>query len=434
MKLVQWNSFLENREHIDLTLNHLFRQESGKMVAVLVKIFGTENIELAEDVVQDALVKALETWKFRGMPDNPRAWLYRTAKNKAIDIVRRNKYSQIIDFSDPEKQLLTSGYTLHTTMDNYWQEQHIKDDFLGMMFACCHPDISQENQITFILKSLCGFSTKEVAKSFLSNEDTISKRLYRTKEYFRKHKIRPVIPASEEISPRTTTVLNAIYLMFNEGYNSTNADQLIRKDLISQAMLLCKSLLSVERTQLPEVYALMALMCFHAARVDSRLTEEGELILLTKQDRTKWDTELINSGEEYLNQAAFGDVLTTYHIEAAIAHQHCSAKQYIDTNWEMILQYYELLLKIANDPIVFLNRCLVILELKGPEDALLALGKVKDDKLLKKYYLYHATLGEIHERLEEKSKAIEYYQKAIQLTQSKQEKQFLKDKIKRVLN
>lgn len=425
---------MENRDHIDHTLNHLFRQESGKMVSVLIKIFGIENIELAEDVVQDALVKALETWKFRGMPDNPRAWLYRTAKNKAIDIIRHNKHSRVIDFSDPEKQLLISGYTLTTTMDNYWQEQHIKDDFLGMMYACCHPDISQENQITFILKSLCGFSTKEVARSFLCNEDTISKRLYRTKEYFRKRKIRPVIPTSDEINPRTRTVLSAIYLMFNEGYNSTHADQLIRKDLISQAMFLCKSLLSEKRTQLPEVYALMGLMCFHASRINSRLTEEGRLILLSKQDRTTWDVELIQSGEQYLNKAAFGDELSTYHLEAAIAHQHCCAKQYADTNWNMILEYYELLLKIANDPIVFLNRCLVILELKGPKEALTALENVKNNKLLEKYYLYHATLGEIYQRLEDNSKAATYYQKAIQLTQSKQERQFLKDKIARILN
>lgn len=423
---------MENRDHIDHTLNHLFRQESGKMVAVLIKIFGTENIELAEDVVQDALVKAIETWKFRRIPDNPRAWLYRTAKNKAIDIIRRNKHSSIIDFSDPEKQLLTSGYTLTTTMDTYWQEQYIKDDFLGMMYACCHPDTSQENQITFILKVLCGFSTKEVARSFLTSEDTISKRLYRTKEYFRKHRIRPEIPTANEINLRTKTVLSAIYLMFNEGYNSTHADQLIRKDLISQAMFLCRSLLSEKRTQLPEVYALMGLMCFHASRINSRLTEEGRLILLSKQDRTTWDAELIRSGEQYLNQAAFGGELSTYHLEAAIAYQHCCAKQYVDTNWKTILEYYELLLKIANDPIVFLNRCLVILELRGPKEAIAALENVKNDKLLEKYYVYHATLGEIYQRLEDNNTATTYYQKAIQLTQSKQEKQFLKDKIARM--
>ncbi len=420
---------MECRDHIDNTLNHLFRQESGKMVAVLIKIFGTENIEMAEDVVQDALVSALETWKFRGIPDNPKAWLYRTARNKAIDIIRRKKYSSTIDFSDPQKQLLTSGYTLNLTMNNFWEEKHIQDDFLGMMYACCHPDISQENQITFILKSLCGFSTKEVAKSFLTSEDTISKRLYRTKEYFRKHKIRPEIPPENEIVPRTEAVLSAIYLMFNEGYNSTHADQLIRKDLIGQAMLLCRSLLSVERTQLPEVYSLMSLMCFHAARVNSRVTQDGSLVLLSQQDRAKWDKNLIRSGEDYLNKASFGDRLTTYHVEAAIAYEHCRAKYYQKTDWNKILEYYNLLLNLAEDPIVSLNKALVILELKGPKETLKVLEKLKENKVLKNYYLYHATLGEVYSRLSNKKLSQLHYQKALDLTQSKAEKQFLKDKI-----
>jgi len=420
---------LENNKNIDQTLNHLFREESGKMVSVLIKIFGTENIEMAEDVVQDALVKALETWKYNGMPDNPRAWLYRTAKNKAIDVIRRNKHSKLIDFSDPQKQLLTSGYTLETTMDNYWNEDGIKDDFLGMMYACCHPEISQENQITFILKSLCGFSTKEVAKSFLTSPDTISKRLYRTKEYFRKNRISLQIPTNKQIEERTHTVLSAIYLLFNEGYNSTHADQLIRKDLIGQAMLLCKSLLSNKRTKLPEVYALMALMCFHSARLASRITREGELILLSKQDRTSWDKVLIQTGEKYLNHAAFGNNLTTYHLEAAIAFQHCAAQQYEDTNWKEILMYYDLLLEIADDPIVFLNRCLVILEYEGPKEALIVLKTMKNTSMLDKYYVYHATLGEIYKRLLNTNLSIKHYERAIKLTQSKQEQQFLKDKI-----
>ncbi|WP_299245497.1 sigma-70 family RNA polymerase sigma factor [uncultured Aquimarina sp.] len=425
---------MESEDHIDNTINHLFRQESGKMVAVLIKIFGTENIELAEDVVQDALVSALETWKYRGMPDNPRAWLYRTARNKAIDIIRRKKHSKTIDFSDPERKLLTSEYTLANTMKDFWKEQHIQDDFLAMMYACCHPDISQENQITFILKSLCGFSTKEVAKSFLTAEDTISKRLYRTKEYFRKNKIRPAIPFPEEIGTRTSAVLSAIYLMFNEGYNSTHDDQLIRKDLISQAMWLCKSLLDSAHTQLPEVYALMSLMCFHTARVDSRITEQGALILLPDQDRSTWNTELIRLGGNYLNQAAFGDTLTTYHLEAAIAYQHCTASNYKDTNWKEILKYYDLLLHIDNDPIVSLNRCLILLELHGPEEALEAIKEFKDHKILDKYYLYHAILGEIHERLIQLNTAVEHYQQAIQLTQSKPEQNCLQQKIARILN
>ena len=404
------------------------------MVSVLTRIFGAENIEMAEDVVQDALVSALESWKFRGVPDNPRAWLYKTAKNKAIDLIRRNKHSETIDFSDPEKQLLTSEYTLATKMNSYWQEHHIQNDFLGMMYACCDPKISQENQVTFILKSLCGFSTKEVAKSFLTSEDTISKRLYRTKEYFRKNKIRLEIPTREKIPARTQAVLSAIYLLFNEGYNSTNSDELIRKDLINQALHLCKSLLDNEKTQTSHAYALMALMCFHTARVESRISPQGELIQLAKQDRTIWNKELINNGINYLYRSGFRKTISSYHIEAAIAYQHCAAKSYQETDWAAILDYYDMLLAIAQDPIVALNRCLVILEIKGAQEAYRAIGQLKGNNILKKYYLYYASLGAIQQRLELQNEAISNYRKALELTQSKQEQKFLKDKIEQMLS
>lgn len=398
------------------------------MVAVLVKIFGTEHLQLAEDVLQDALVSALETWKFNGLPDNPRAWLYRTARNKAIDIIRRNKHSQTFDFTEPQHQLLTSEYTLTSTMNSFWEDDSIKDDFLGMMYACCHPSLSAENQVTFILKSLCGFTTKEVAKAFVTSEDTVSKRLYRTKEFFRKEKIKPVIPQADEILDRTKTVLSAIYLVFNEGYNSTHSDSLIREDLIAQAMGLCRSMLESKRTQLPEVYALMALMCYHAARVDSRLTTDGELILLSKQDRSKWNKELILKGNQYLNKSAFGDRFSVYHAEAAIAYQHCAATTYEETDWKMILNCYNHMYSITGDPVIWLNRCLVILEMDGPQKALDYLQQA-DNKRLKKYYLYPAILGEIYQRLGQNLKALHYYTEAIDLTQSKTEIKFLKDKI-----
>ena len=404
------------------------------MVAVLVNVFGTEHVQMAEDVVQDALVSALETWKIKGLPENPRAWLYRTAKNKAIDIVRRNKFSQTFDFSDPEHQLLTSEYTLSRTMDQFWEEHEIKDDFLGMMFACCHPEISPENQITFILKSLCGFSTREVAKAFLTSEDTISKRLYRTKEYFRRHKVRLQIPGPKAIANRTDAVLSAIYLVFNEGYSATHKDQLIREDVISQAMLLCKSLLDNPKTQLPQSYALMALMCFHAARIEGRLTREGELILLNQQDRSCWNEELIQKGNDLLNRAAFGDSVSPYHLEAAIAYEHCTAPTYNQTNWEAILQYYNHWLSISFDPVVYLNRCLVLLEFKGPRSAWEAMNEIQDHQKMQNYYLYHAALGEILDRLGRKAEAVQFLETAAKLTQSAPEKRFLKEKIASICN
>src|SRR6185436_11050951 len=255
--------------------DHLFRHESGKMVSVLTKIFGTENLETAEDVVQQTFIDAINVWKLKGIPGNPSAWLFRVAKNKAIDVIRRNKHSVQYDFSDNERKLLTSEYSLAATMENLWKEELVKDDMLRMMFACCHPGISEENQITLILKTLCGFSTAEIAKAFLTSEETVSKRLYRTKEFFREQKIKLIIPSVDELKSRTDAVLNSIYLLFNEGYSSTHSDELIRKDLISEAMLLCKMLTENSNTQLPETFALMALMCFHASRSNSRLTSEG---------------------------------------------------------------------------------------------------------------------------------------------------------------
>ncbi|MES1224221.1 MAG: sigma-70 family RNA polymerase sigma factor, partial [Bacteroidota bacterium] len=326
---------------INKLTDHLFRHESGKMVAVLTKIFGIQNLETAEDVVQQTFIDAIRVWKLKGIPDNPSGWLFRVAKNKAIDNIRRNKHSVQYDFNDNERKLLTSEYTLVTTMENLWNPGTIKDDQLRMMFTCCHPGISPENQVTLILKTLCGFSTVEIAKAFLTSEDTVSKRLYRTKEFFRDHKVAFKIPTVDEIKTRTDAVLSSIYLLFNEGYNSTEKKELIRKDLIEEAMLLGKLLTENKATQLPEVFALMALMCFHSARVDSRLTAAGEIILLPYQDRSKWNQELISLGNEYMNRAAFGNTISTYHLEAAIAYEHCIAESFDKTNWQLILEWYD---------------------------------------------------------------------------------------------
>ena len=423
-----------SNEPVQQLADHLFRNESKKMVSVLTKIFGIENLETAEDVVQDTLLQAMNVWKLKGIPDNPSAWLFRVAKNKAIDIIRRGKHSVQFDFSDNEKILLTSEYTLNTAMETFWKEEFIKDDLLRMMFACCHPGISKENQITLMLKTLCGFSTAEIAKAFITSEETVSKRLYRTKEFFRQHKVKLVIPSADEIKNRTDSVLNTIYLLFNEGYNSTNSEELIRKDVIAEAMMLCKLLTENSHTQQPEVFALMALMCFHSSRSDSRLTTEGEIILLPMQDRKKWDTKLIDEGNEYMNKAAFGDTVSPYHIEAAIAYEHCSAKLFKDTNWERILEYYKWLCKISPSPINELNKTIAVMELYGAPEALYELQSINDKKKLGSYYLYHSVLGEIYSRINNLKSAKQHFETAIQLTHSETERKMLKNKILVLMN
>ena len=404
------------------------------MASVLTKIFGAENLEIAEDVVQQTFIDAMSAWKLKGLPDNPSAWLFRVAKNKAIDIIRRNKYSVQYDFSHEERMLLTSEYTLVSAMENLWKEELVKDDLVRMMFTCCHPKISKDSQITLILKILCGFSTAEIAKTFLTKEDAVSKRLYRAKEFFREAKIQFVLPSVDEVKNRTNSVLNAIYLLFNEGYNSTNAEQLIRNDLIKEAMVLCKALTENQYTQLPETYALMALMCFHAARSESRLTSEGEIILLPEQDRKKWNADLISKGNEYMNKAAFGTEISAYHLEAAIAFEHCTAGSFGATNWKKILELYDWLCKISSSPISELNKAVVVMQVHGPEKAMEALDLISDKEKLTSFYLYYSLVGEIHCRLGNPVQAKKYFEKAIELTQSETEKKILRGKIASLLH
>ncbi|MEP7168119.1 MAG: DUF6596 domain-containing protein, partial [Bacteroidota bacterium] len=377
---------------------------------------------------------ALHVWKLKGVPDNPSAWLFRVAKNKAIDIIRRNKHSVQYDFSDNERKLLTSEYTLAFTMDNLFSETLVKDDLLRMMFTCCHPEISEENQITLILKTLCGFSTAEIAKAFLTSEDTVSKRLYRTKEFFRQQKIKLEIPSVDELKSRTEAVLNSIYLLFNEGYNSTHSEELIRKDLIAEAMMLCKLLTENKNTQQPETFALMALMCFHSSRSDSRLSSEGEIILLPYQDRSKWNVNLISDGNEYMNKAAFGNSLSAYHLEAAIAFEHCSAESFSKTNWKRILELYEWLCKISSSPVSELNKAVAVMQVHGASAALTSLENIKDKKKIETFYLFHSLMGELNSRLNNLIEAKKYFEKAIQLTQSETEKKMLNEKIIALLN
>jgi RNA polymerase sigma factor (sigma-70 family) len=414
--------------NINKLSDDLFRHEAGKMVAVLTKIFGTENLDLAEDVVQDTFVNAMQVWALKGVPDNPSAWLFQAARNKAIDVLRRNKFSKQIDFSDPERILLQSEYTLTTALEKLWREEEIQDDLLRMMFACCHPEISEENQITLILKTLCGFSTGEIAKAFLTSEDTVSKRLYRTKNFFRERKIKPRFPDAGQLRSSTEAVLRTIYLIFNEGYNATHTSELIRKDLLDQAMYLCRLLAGNKNTGLPEVYAAMALMCFHLARINSRIDEQGEIILLAQQDRSKWSRQLIAEGNDFLNKAAFGDSISSYHAEAAIAYEHCIAATFQQTNWHNILSYYDLLAAIHPTSVVMLHRLTVIYKVFGAAKTLEEIENAVYKKDWEKNYLYYALLGDVYADMAP-NKAKECYEMSYQMTRSEAEKKLLLKKI-----
>jgi RNA polymerase sigma factor (sigma-70 family) len=413
---------------ISVLTDHLFRTESKKMVAVLTKIFGTNNIQMAEDVVQDTLIQAINTWKLKGIPDQPKAWLYRVAKNKAIDILRKNKYAVNHDFTSQDA-LLKSEYTLQNAVDQYWNESVLEDHLLQMMFACCHPGLSVENQITLILKSLCSFSTSEAAKALLTNEETISKRLYRTKEFFKEHKIKLEPPLAEEIESKLEIVLKTIYLVFNEGYNSTHNERLIRIELMEEAMSLCKILIHHPLSQTPRSYALMALMCFHYARNQSRTNADGEIVLLEDQDRGQWSQEWITIAQGYLSLASTGNSVSQYHLEACIAYEHCIAKEFNLTNWEAILHYYRVLLQINASPIIFINYAAALFKGVGPKEALLILNQYQDQQKLTGNYIYHSLLGEIHKQLNDIEAAHKSFTKAVSLTQSDIEKKLMTKKI-----
>jgi RNA polymerase sigma-70 factor (ECF subfamily) len=424
---------LNEPANIEKLTEHLFRHESGKMVAVLTKIFGTENLQTAEDVVQDTLLQALQVWKFRGIPDHPAAWLFRVAKNKAIDRVRRNKHSVAFDFSDADKILLTSEYTVNAAMEKLWRSELVSDDQLNMMFACCHPGISAENQITLILKTLCGFSTAEIASAFLTSEETISKRLYRTKEFFRKEKIRPALPPAHELLPRTHSVLNAVYLLFNEGYYSVSAEEILRIDLMDEALMLGKLIAGNPRTRLPENFALLALMCFHYARNKSRVTSEGSIILLHEQDRSQWDQSLIAQGNEWMNQSAFGQRLTTYHLEAAIAYEHCAAHSFEETNWPQILRYYNALLQITTSPVVMLNRVIAVMMVNGAAEADRLLSEMPANNKADRGFFYCCVKAEVLSRLNRNGEALQYYREAETLARNAHEKKLLEAKVSRLM-
>jgi RNA polymerase sigma-70 factor (ECF subfamily) len=413
---------------IEQTVDHLFRHEWGKLVTVLTKLFGPQNLQLAEDVVQDTLLKALNNWKINGLPENPSGWLFTAARNKAVDTLR--KQQRQLQYAKAITPLLQSEYTLLPTVNEMVNTSSIQDDQLRMMFVCCHPSLSAEAQVAIILKTLCGFSVAEIAKAFVSNYDTIEKRLYRARQALRENEVAFDLPVTAELDPRLENVLTAVYLLFNEGYNSTAHETLIRKDLMQEAIRLCELICSSTLVSHSQAYALLSLMCFTASRNDARLDAAGNILLLKQQDRTKWNKALISKAISYLEQSAStGETICKYHIEAGIAFEHAKAASYADTNWENILHYYNLLYQLFPTPVIALNRAVVIAEMYGAEKGIHAIGLIKDIATIKKYYLLPATLGELHWQLKQYDKAEQYFKEAMELTQSAAEKKLLQQKI-----
>lgn len=382
---------------------------------------------MAEDVVQDTLVKALNTWKINGLPQNPSAWLFTAARNKSIDLLRQQKRKDA--FSKNMVPLLQSEYTLVPTVQDTINTHTIDDDQLRMMFVCCHPSLSSGAQVSLILKTLCGFNVAEIARAFVTNSDNIEKRLYRARQSFRDNAVSFELPPDEELQSRLDNVLMAVYLLFNEGYNSTQHEDLVRVDLMYEAMRLCELMCRSIKIKHYGAHALMALICFTASRNDARTDSDGNILLLKEQDRTKWNRALIEKGIHYLKESSDAESISKYHFEAVIAYEHAISPGYTSTNWKNILHYYNLLLQYSPSPVVELNRAIVIAELHGPAACIEAINSISQISSLKKYYLLPATLGEMHRRLGEYDTANSYFEEAISLTQSASEKKLLQQKI-----
>ena len=376
-------------------VEHLFRHEAGKMVATLTGIFGIEHLTLAEDVVQEALARALQTWPFYGVPRNPAAWLMQTARNRALDVVRREnnfraKEPDIIRLMDGENPAPDAIIL---------SEQEIADDRLRMMFVCCHPQIPAEAQVALALKTLCGFSPAEIAKAYLTTEAAIAKRLMRAKQKIRDARIAFEIPAGGELARWLDGVLQSLCLLINEGYNASAGDKLVREDICAEAIRLTGLLSEHPAGNQPKTHALLALMLLNAARTPARVDGEGNLLRLQEQDRTRWDQPLIARGLFHLAQSAAGGEFSEYHLQAGISACHCAARDYASTDWRQILSLYDRLLALDGSPVVALNRAVVLAEVNGPQAGIEAVEAIPNLKSLGSYYLLHAVLGDFELQL-----------------------------------
>lgn len=403
--------------------DHLFRRESGRLVSTLTRIFGVERLQLAEDVVQEALVRAMQTWPYHGVPDNPAAWLTQTAKNLALDVVRREKRFQE---KEPGIVATIERWSVGTQEQRTPRfDDEIADDGLGLMFACCHPAIPMEARVALALKTLCGFGVTEIASAFLSSDAAVSKRLTRARQKLRESGAAFEIPTGVDAAERLEAVEQTLYLLFNEGYKASTGDHLIRHDLCAEAIRLCALLVEHPVGNRPRTRALAALMCLNASRLPARTDEDGHLLRLKDQDRSKWDRALIARGLRYLADASEGDEVTSYHLQAGMSACHCAADDYDATDWPRILTLYDRLAAIDDSPVVALNRAVAVAQVHGPDAGIAAIEAIPYRKQLDSYYLLYSVLGEFETQRQNFRAASEHFKRALELTPIAQEQSFL---------
>ncbi len=404
-------------------VEHLFRHESARLVATLTRIFGIEHLHLAEDVVQESLARAMQTWPYYGIPKNPPAWLMQVSRNLALDVVRREKVFrskelEIVGFMERHPPRSATGD------EPVFPEHEIKDDQLRMMFVCCHPLVPAEAQIALALKTLCGFNIAEISRAFLTKDAAIAKRLTRARQKIRETQISFEIPTGDELARRLDGVLQTLYLLFNEGYKASTGERLVREELCHEAIRLAGLLAEHAAGNCPKTHALLALMLLNGARLTARMDTAGNLLRLQEQDRVQWNQPMMARGMFHFVQSATGSELTEYHLQAGIAACHCAAPDYESTDWPQILSLYDRLTQFDDSPIVALNRAVALANVHGPQAGIAAVNAMAHLQSLETYYLLYAVLGEFESRSQHYSAAAAHFQKSVELAEIKSERAF----------
>jgi RNA polymerase sigma factor (sigma-70 family) len=405
---------------------HYFRHEFGRLVAVLSRRFGLARVELCEDAAQTALLRAVQAWTGGGLPDDTGAWLYRVAHNHMLDVLRRERRADLAVSVQAEDLEASPGLD---AVSEVYLEHEVKDDELRLLFVCADPAIARESQLVLALKTLCGFSSDEIARRLFQSQDAIVKRLQRARTTLREGAVAVTTPPVEQLADRLPAVLQMLYLLFTEGYSSAAPEQLIRRELCEEALRLTLLLVQHPVGARPEVEAMLALFYLHAARFEARVDGAGGLLLLEEQDRSRWDGELLQLGLDYLRRSARGDERSRFHVEASIAAEHCLARSYAETRWGEITRLYAALDRFAPSPLNTLNRAIALAESEGPEAGLRVLQALKPPGWLLGYYLWDATLGELYRRSGDLVRAREHLQRALDAAPTHAEKALLQRRL-----
>lgn len=413
---------------IDAAIEAVFRRESRRLIAVLTRLFGPHNLELAEDVVQASFVSALETWGRDGIPENPAAWLLTTARHRAIDAIRRERTRT--SFAADLARYLDGEWTLTTTVNEAFGEDFVRDDQLRMIFMCCHPDLSPENQLTLILRTLCGLSVPATARALVTNEATIQKRMVRIRQRLRG--VEFALPGPEERPAALDTAHAALYLLFNEGHLSTD-DEPIRRELCHAAMEMVRLIADEPQLCTPDTLGLLAMMCFNSARLDSRLDADGVLVPLDRQDRSRWDRVLIGRGYAALAHASqMGTVAATrYHLEAAIAARHCAARTFADTDWPSICSLYDRLVELGPSPLAELNRAVALSYRDGAQAAIPLVEGLRRSGALAGNHSTAAVLASLYARAGDDDASRRHLEEALASARTRHERQFIALQVER---